>query len=232
MVRAIPAGSGSGGGGTVTSVGLSMPAIFSVANSPVVGAGTLTVTLGTQGANKVWAGPSSGADATPTFRALVSDDIPSLAFSKLTSSNLTENVYMGLVGGLSADGKFSGIAIDGTAGATLAFGDLCYLAVADSRWELADADAASTAGDVVLGICILAAANDGDATRMLLYGTIRADAAFPTLTIGAPVYASTTAGDVQVAQPSGTDDVIRVVGFALTADSMLFCPSPDYITHT
>lgn len=34
----------AGGGGTVTSVGLSMPAIFSVANSPITTNGTLTVT--------------------------------------------------------------------------------------------------------------------------------------------------------------------------------------------
>jgi hypothetical protein len=67
---------------------------------------------------------------------------------------------------------------------------------------------------------------------MLLNGNIRADANFPTLTVGAPVYASTTPGDIQVAQPSGTDDVIQVVGFALTADSILVKISPDYITRT
>lgn len=35
---------GSAGGGTVTSVGLSMPSAFTVTNSPVTGSGTLTVT--------------------------------------------------------------------------------------------------------------------------------------------------------------------------------------------
>jgi hypothetical protein len=42
---------------------------------------------------------------------------------------------------------------------------------------------------------------------------------------------ATIAGDVQVAAPTGADDVVRVVGYALTADSMLFMPSPDHITH-
>lgn len=133
---------------------------------------------------------------------------------------------------LSADGTWSGIMQAGTAGATLAFGDLIYLAAADSRWELADADAAATAGDVVLGMCVLAAAADGDPTNVLLYGKIRADAAFPTLTIGAPAYVGTTAGDIQTAQPSGTDDIIRVVGFGLTADVLLFNPSGFWISHT
>jgi len=144
--------------------------------------------------------------------------------------NLGENTGIDLDESLSADGKYTCIAIDGTAGATLAFGDLVYLAVADSRWELADADAASTSGTVLLGICVLAAAADGNATKILLHGTVRADTAFPALTVGAPVYVSTTAGDVQVAAPSATDDVVRVLGYALTADSMYFNPSPDHIT--
>src|SRR6185503_8698338 len=50
----------SGGAGTVTSVGLSLPAIFSVSGSPVTTTGTLTATLATQTANRVWAGPTTG----------------------------------------------------------------------------------------------------------------------------------------------------------------------------
>ena len=129
------------------------------------------------------------------------------------------------------DGEAAGIFEAGIAGATLAFGDLCYFAVADSRWELTDADAEATSGLVKLGICVLAAANDGNATKMLLWGKVRADTAFPDLTVGANAYVSVTAGDIQVAQPSGTDDVIRVVGVANTADELYFNPSPDYITH-
>ena len=37
-----------------------------------------------QNANKVKAGPTTGSDAAPTFRALVSDDIPSLAHTKIS----------------------------------------------------------------------------------------------------------------------------------------------------
>jgi hypothetical protein len=70
---------GSGGTGGVTSVALSLPAIFTVSGSPVTTTGTLTGTLATQTANYVWAGPTSGGAATPTFRALVSADIPNNA---------------------------------------------------------------------------------------------------------------------------------------------------------
>jgi hypothetical protein len=141
---------------------------------------------------------------------------------------LAENASIALDPAGSADGKYSGITIAGTAGATLAFGDLCYLAVADSRWELADADAAATMGTPLLGMCVLAAAADGNATTMLLYGTCRADAKFPALTIGATVYGGETAGAIQTAIPTGADNVIRVVGHALTADEILFNPSQDH----
>jgi hypothetical protein len=72
-------------GGTVSSVALSLPSIFSVSGSPVTTSGTLAATLATQNANKVFSGPASGADAAPTFRALVEADIPTLAQSKITN---------------------------------------------------------------------------------------------------------------------------------------------------
>lgn len=69
----------------VTSVALSLPsAIFDISGSPVTGSGTLTATLDTQSANHVWAGPTTGANATPTFRGLVVDDIPTLTHSKIS----------------------------------------------------------------------------------------------------------------------------------------------------
>ncbi len=37
-----------------------------------------------QNANKVLSGPTTGSDAAPTFRALVSDDIPSIAHTKIS----------------------------------------------------------------------------------------------------------------------------------------------------
>jgi hypothetical protein len=62
--------------GTVTSVGLSAPSEFTVSNSPVTGSGTLTFTKANQNANLVYAGPTTGAAAAPTFRSLVDADIP------------------------------------------------------------------------------------------------------------------------------------------------------------
>lgn len=66
------------GGGSVTSVGLSAPSIFTVTTSTVTTSGTLTFELNTQAANTVLAGPTTGADNNPTFRALVSADLPDI----------------------------------------------------------------------------------------------------------------------------------------------------------
>lgn len=71
----------------VTSVGLSLPGIFTVSNSPVTTTGTLTATLASQTANTVFAAPN-GSDGAPTFRALAAADIPNLDASKITTGVL------------------------------------------------------------------------------------------------------------------------------------------------
>ncbi len=143
------------------------------------------------------------------------------------SAALPENVEILLTAALSADGKYSGITENGTAGAILAFGDEVYLQTADSKWELASADNAAAGCSFKLGMCVLAAAENA-ATKVLLIGKIRADAAFPVLTIGAPVYMGIVAGDVQVAAPTATTDVVRIIGYGNTADELFFNPSQDW----
>jgi hypothetical protein len=72
--------------GTVTSVALALPSIMEVSGSPVTTSGTLTGTLTTQAINVIFAGPSSGAAAVPTFRALTTADIPALGISNDTTT--------------------------------------------------------------------------------------------------------------------------------------------------
>jgi hypothetical protein len=67
------------GSGTVTSVALTAPSFLSVAGSPITTSGTVAVTLATQSANLVFAGPSSGSAAAPTFRSIVAADLPATA---------------------------------------------------------------------------------------------------------------------------------------------------------
>ena len=91
----------SPGGGTLTSVALTAPAIFSVAGSPITTSGTIALTLANQNANLVWAGPASGPAAAPTFRALVAADFPAGA-SAIFSNQAAHTFLAGPVSGGSA----------------------------------------------------------------------------------------------------------------------------------
>lgn len=222
--------------GTPTSGTLSNCTGLPIA-SGVSGLGTgiataLAINTGSAGAPVLLNG-ALGTPSSGTLTNCTGIPIAGLAAGTLAANmTLGENVEIILDAVLSADGTYCGITEAGTAGATLTFGDLVYLAAADSRWELTDADADSTSGAVRIGICVLAAASDGSATKILTFGKIRADAKFPTLTIGAPAYVSTSPGEIQTAQPSGTDDVVRIVGYGNTGDELLFTPDNTYFTHT
>ncbi len=114
------------------------------------------------------------------------------------------------------------------AGATVAQWEAVYLDTS-SQWQLTDADAAATAGSVLLAIAT-EAGTANNAMRVALPGTfIRNDAW--NWTVGGTIYLSTTGGALTQTQPSGTDDVIRVCGWATTADIIFWNPSPDYLTH-
>ena len=79
------AGSGTG---TVTSVGLSAPAIFVVSGSPVTGAGSLSLSLASQSANLIWASPN-GSSGQPTFRAIATADLPTITIAKGGTNSTT-----------------------------------------------------------------------------------------------------------------------------------------------
>ncbi|GEM_PF-2302889 len=75
IVSATQVGVSGGGGGSITSVGLSLPAEFTVSGSPVTGSGSLSASWASQAAGKVMAAPS-GSMGTPSFRALAQSDLP------------------------------------------------------------------------------------------------------------------------------------------------------------
>jgi hypothetical protein len=51
-------------------------------------------------------------------------------------------------------------------------------------------------------------------------GKIRADSAFPTMTISAPMYVGDSAGSILVTANATSGYIVRVVGHARTADEM------------
>ena len=129
----------------------------------------------------------------------------------------------------SADITYSGITCDGVLGATLAIGDLVYLNTTDQRWELADADAEATAGDVMLAI-VLAAGSDGDTSLLLLQGFVREDT-WNFTSYGQAMFVSCTAGDMtQDISAYTIGDIVRVIGYASTiATQIYFNPAGTWL---
>lgn len=76
------------GGGTVTSITVTVPSFLSVSPATITTSGTFAITLANQTGNVVFASPSGGGSGAPTFRSLVAADIPSLDTSILTTGLL------------------------------------------------------------------------------------------------------------------------------------------------
>ena len=80
------------GTGTVTSVAQTVPSFLSVSGSPVTTNGTLAITLATEAANVVFAGPASGGAVAPTFRALVAADLPVINLASSAAGGVSGNL--------------------------------------------------------------------------------------------------------------------------------------------
>jgi hypothetical protein len=114
------------------------------------------------------------------------------------------------------------------AGESVTVMDLVYLK-SDGEWWRTDADAAGTT-DGLLAFS-LESKTDGQAMSVALPGSfIRNDSW--NWTPGAILYVDTaTPGAIVTGQPSGPDDAIRVVGWAVSATVIYFMPSGLYFTH-
>jgi len=100
----------------------------------------------------------------------------------------------------------------------------------DGKWYKSDADVAASSTSM-LGVHLFNGTTvtaDQPLLVALSCSFVRDDTF--AWTPGATIYLGTNTGSWTATAPSGTDDVIRVVGFAVTADVVWFCPSADYIT--
>lgn len=87
-----------------------MPAIMSVAGSPVTTAGGFTVTLNSQTQNTVLAAPN-GSSGAPTFRSIVAADVPVLNQNTTGTASFANNISGGSAGGLPYQSAASTTAI-------------------------------------------------------------------------------------------------------------------------
>jgi hypothetical protein len=128
----------------------------------------------------------------------------------------------------TADGYATGPTTDSfNAGySSTAIGDLVYLD-SSSTWQKVDADAIATSGGL-LGVALEVKAS-GNAVKVALFGSmVRVDSW--NWTAGATLYASETPGGIATAIPTGANGVVRVIGWAINADAIMFMPSSDNST--
>lgn len=113
------------------------------------------------------------------------------------------------------------LTVAGTAGETLAAGDVVYLKSSDGRWWLADADTASSSENVTLGI----AQGSGTASNIISGGVLLRglDSNQTGLSANTIYYISDTAGEIS--SSTGTKEV--TAGIALSTTSILFDPRYD-----
>lgn len=153
-----------------------------------------------------------------------------------TGDNATNTQYSGL-----AASKLD-VVVDGTpntdhtangpqtntfaSGYSSAIGDLVFFG-SGGKWLEVDADAVATCNGL-MGIA-LEAKTDTQAMLVALPGSFVRDDSW-NWTVGATLYAGETLGAMQETIPTGTDAVIKVVGFAVSADVIFFNPSPDQQT--
>lgn len=98
-------GGGGGGSGTVTSVAFTGDGIIfdsSVSGSPITTSGTLIPSLLAQSGNTFLASPADGSSSTPTFRTLVTADLPagigiggSISQGRVAVGDVTVNTITG-----------------------------------------------------------------------------------------------------------------------------------------
>ena len=128
-----------------------------------------------------------------------------------------------------SDHNATGLTITLTAAANVAFGDVCYID-ANGKAALIDADAIASMSGIVMAIASISADAAG---TFMLQGVARDDTW--NWTVGGLIYGTvtgTTGNTLSQTAPTGTDDVIQIVGVATHADRMYFNPQLIQIEHT
>ena len=180
-----------------------------------------------------WSGTENGAslvfrttDANDTSSVTLTLDSDKLATfagpvsvsGALTAANRKFAVTSGTDGDAHGDIVYFGGTTSMTTGAI-------YHYKSDGTWELADADAVATS-DGLLGVALGAAS---DTNGMCLRGMVTID--HDPGAVGDVLYLSTTAGDCSASAPSGSGDVVRIIGYQVSHASqgnIWFNPDPTF----
>ena len=136
--------------------------------------------------------------------------------------NPTEIAYRATV---TSDHNFNGTTLSGDSlgtaqGTSVSQGHLVYLSTA-GRWEKTDSDALATS----FGMLAIQAGEDQ--TAQLVVNGLYNLSYDPGGSRGDPLYISGTVGLITSTAPTGTGDIVRIVGYKMHADNGLIYFNPD-----
>jgi hypothetical protein len=220
-------------------------AITTVTNTGTTAGKSLTISAGstTTGANDINGGDlilaTGGGDGTGTAAIVFNTKVSGVdaaaermrvhtngyvgvgTSAPLTAIDVVHDYHNATFENILSDGQGGGEVLRYSPGAddSLTAGQLYFLHT-DGTWDQTDADAVATGGTQMLGIGLGNARTVG----VLIKGFAR----IPSTEIlnvpgsgavdGLPVYMSTTAGHLDFTAPSGSQDIVRVVGYAIDDD--------------
>jgi hypothetical protein len=127
----------------------------------------------------------------------------------------------------TSDHTANGLIVTGTAGEILAYGNICYYK-SDGKFWKADMNASSSASGWLAYSIDTSVAADSSGS-FLVKGYARDDSY--TWTTGNVLYLG-AAGAASSTAPTGSADVVRIVGYAVDGDNMFFNPGNDYLELT
>jgi len=171
-----------------------------------------------------YATAAQGSTADSAMQDLVDDTTPQLGGSLDCNGNeITDVQGIKIDGTPDADHSVTGPYTDTfNAGETVT----AFAAVSmksDGEWHYADADETGTVDRTFLGVS-LEAGTDGNPLEVALSGSFVRDDTW-NWTVGGAIYVGTTPGQLTQTAPSATDNEVRVVGYAVSADVMRVEPT-------
>ena len=193
--------------------------------------GTTVITSVVAGTN-CSGGGTSGAVTVDVDDAFLVNDANDTTSGTITAAGFTTT---GIVDaairkftptGTTTDGTVTGGDVVYFGGTTSMTAGAIFHYKSDGTWELADAGAVATS-DGLLAVALGAAS---DTNGMLLRGMVTID--HDPGAIGDVLFLSTTAGDCSATAPSGSADIVRVIGYQVNHASngeIWFCPDGTYV---
>lgn len=203
----------AGGGGTVSSVGLTLPSWLTVSGSPVTGSGVLAVSAATGQTSHQFVGTGSGTSVS--LQALAAADIPSPLTSNTSGNAATATALAATPAGCSANQYATGIAASGNL-------TCAQPTLAQSTGTLAATAGGTAQSTYTTGDTLYASASN---TLSKLAGSTSATKQFLTqtgngTTSAAPAWGAIVAGDIPVLtatqSPAFTGDVTKSSGSLAT----------------